>query len=67
MSQTALLVLQPEREGNHDSYEGTLCRGWSGKSLSKNVPVHVAGSVQPSQERWDFRGHVFTYLVSQGY
>ncbi len=31
-----------------------------------NMPVHVAGSVQPSQERWFSGGHVFAPSVSQG-
>ena len=67
MSQTALLALQPEREGGHDSYERALCRGWSVKSHSPNVLVHLAGSVQPSQEMWNSHGHVFTSFVSRGY
>ena len=67
MSQTALLALQPEREGNHDSYERALCQGWSGKSQYPNMHLHVAGSVQPSWERWDSHGHVFDSLVFQGY
>ncbi len=30
------------------------------------MPVHVAGSVQPSQERWDSRWHAFAPSVSRG-
>ncbi len=52
MSQTALLALQPPSLR-------LICQ-------VTNMPVHVAGSVQPSRERWDSRGHAFAPSVSRG-
>ena len=52
MYQTALLTLQPP-------LPRLICQ-------VTNVPVHVAGSVQPSRERWDSRGHAFAPSVSRG-
>jgi hypothetical protein len=55
---TAMPVLQPKREGRHDSHECGFSRGWSSQSRSSDVPTYVAGSVQPSQER--IESHVCT-------